>query len=422
MSIRVLIAAGGTGGHIFPGIAVARELQRRDPNVAVLFVGTARGLETRVVPLEGFQLELIDIAGLKRVGLLNMIRSLSMLPRSLLRTRAVLRRFRPDLVIGVGGYASGPVLLGAALKGIPTMVIEPNAYPGFTNRVLSRFIRAAAVGFAEAIPYFHSKVVVTGNPVRSEFFQIARQEKAAPEASRSSFHLLIFGGSQGSHAINVAAIAALPTLLHKYAQLTVTHQTGEQDLSPARATYESLQWANRITTLPFIHPFAHELARAHLVICRAGAITLAELTAAGKPAILVPLPTAADDHQRKNAEALERRGAARCLLQSELTPGRLVEEVSRLMDDPARLAAMAEASRRLAHEGAAAKIVDLAYRLLKGADCGLRIADCGIKAPKSEVQRPQSDEVHCRRLDTNEADRGVRNRESAIRDPQSAIG
>lgn len=361
MSLRVLIAAGGTGGHIFPGIAVARELQRRDPQVALLFVGTARGLETRVVPQEGFPLELIDIAGLKRVGLLQRGRTLLMLPRSFWQARTILRRFRPDLVLGVGGYASGPVLLAAALSGIPTLVIEPNAYPGFTNRVLARFIRAAAVGFSEAVPYFRGKAVVTGNPVRPEFFQIAGPHDAAPE---SEFHLLIFGGSQGSHAINLASISALPFLLNKHGRLTVTHQTGEQDLALARAAYESLQLKHRITTLPFIHPFAQELARAHLVICRAGAMTIAELTAAGKPAILIPLPTAADDHQRKNAEALERQGAARCLVQSELTPERLAEEVSQLIENPARLAAMAEASRRLAHREAAQKIVDLAYKIV----------------------------------------------------------
>jgi UDP-N-acetylglucosamine--N-acetylmuramyl-(pentapeptide) pyrophosphoryl-undecaprenol N-acetylglucosamine transferase len=364
MPIRVLIAAGGTGGHIFPGVAVARELQRRDPDVALLFVGTARGLETRVVTQEGFNLELIDIAGLKRVGLANTLRSLSMLPRSMFQVRAILRRFRPDVVIGVGGYASGPVLLGAAFGGIPSLVIEPNAYPGFTNRILSRFIRAAAVGFADAAPYFHGKAVVTGNPVRPEFFQIPRYQEIAPATGTAAFHGLIFGGSQGSHAINVAATSAIPFLLHKYGQLTVTHQTGDQDLTLARAAYEPLESKDRINVLPFIHPLAHELARAHFVLSRAGAMTLAELTAAGRPAILIPLPTAADDHQRKNAEALERQGAARCVLQSELTPERLVEEISQLIENPARLAAMAEASRRLAHVEAAQKIVDLAYEIV----------------------------------------------------------
>lgn len=369
MSLRVLIAAGGTGGHIFPGLAVARELQRRDPQVALVFVGTARGLETRVVPQEGFALELIDIAGLKRVGWLNALRTLGRLPRSLWQARTIVRRFRPDLVIGVGGYASGPVLVVAALHRIPTLVIEPNAYPGFTNRLLAPWIKAAAVGFPEAAPYFRGKAVITGNPVRPEFFELAKPPEATPE---SGFHLLVFGGSQGSHAINLAVLAALPSLLKTYAHLTVTHQTGQQDLALARAAYESLGVSHRVTTLPFIHPFAPELARAHLVICRAGAMTIAELTAAGKPAILIPLPTAADDHQRKNAEALERQGAARCLVQSELTPERLAEEVSQLIDHPTRLAAMAEASRRLAHREAAQKIVDLVYQLTQQSNVEIR--------------------------------------------------
>jgi UDP-N-acetylglucosamine--N-acetylmuramyl-(pentapeptide) pyrophosphoryl-undecaprenol N-acetylglucosamine transferase len=392
---RVLIGAGGTGGHIFPGIAVAREFQRRDPHVEVVFVGTARGLETRVVPAEGFELELIDIAGLKRVGVLNTIRTLLMLPRSFVQARRIIKRFRPDIVIGVGGYASGPVLLAAALMGLPTMVIEPNALPGFTNRVLARVVRAAAVAFAEAAPYFGGKAVVTGNPVRPEFFAIppkpgqeqgsrAAEEQGGegageqagigsppsairhpPSAILRPFHLLIFGGSQGAHAINVAVTSALPALLVKHTQLTALHQTGERDFESARAAYQQQHLTDRIEALPFIHHMARELARADLILSRAGATTVAELTAAGKPAILVPLPTAADDHQRKNAAALEHQGAARCIIQSELTPERLAEEISRLIENPSTLAAMSEASRRLAHADAAQKIVDLAYSIAR---------------------------------------------------------
>lgn len=363
MPLRVLIAAGGTGGHIFPGIAVARELQRRDPQVVILFVGTARGLEKRVVPEEGFPLAFIDIAGLKRVGLTRALRSLARLPRSLWQARTLIGRFRPDVVIGVGGYASGPVMLWAALGGLPTMVIEPNAYPGFTNRLLARFIRRAAVGFPEAASYFHGKAVVTGNPVRPEFFHIAERARARSQTT-GAFHLLIVGGSQGAHAINQAVIAALPPLLQKHGQLTVTHQTGERDWAWARVAYESIEGRERIRVRAFIDHMAEEVARADLIICRAGAMTVAELTAAGKPAILIPLPTAADDHQRKNAEALERQGAARCLLQSELTPERLIEEISEFLANPHRLTAMAEASRRLARHDAARKIVDLVYELV----------------------------------------------------------
>lgn len=391
MSPRVLIAAGGTGGHIFPGVAVAREWQRRDPQVKLLFVGTARGLETRVIPQEGFELELIEVSALNRVGLKAMLRGLWMLPRSFIQSLNVLRRFQPDLVIGVGGYAAGPIMLMAILKRIPTLIIEPNAYPGFTNRVLARWVRAAAVGFAEAAPYFHGKAVVTGNPVRPEFFRLAGQPPATPESAQSPFHLLIVGGSQGAHALNLAAIAALPLLLPTYDQLTVVHQTGERDLAMARAAYESLAERERVHVRPFIHPLADELARAHFVVCRAGAITLAELAAAGKPALLVPLPTAANDHQRRNAEAMARRGAARCILQSELTPERLVVEIAQVIEHRDQLAAMAAAMRQLAHADAAQKIVALGYEAMQPRPAK---PASWLRLGKSDMKRQQDSDGH----------------------------
>lgn len=360
MPSSVLIAAGGTGGHIFPGVAVAREFLRRDPQTRIVFVGTERGLETRVIPSEGFPLELIDVAGLNRVGMTQALRTLAKLPRSFFQARAILQRDRPDIVIGVGGYASGPVLLAASLGARPTMIIEPNALPGFTNRILARWVRAAALTFAEAARFFPGKAVVTGNPVRLEFFSITPRSVGSPP------HILVFGGSQGSHAINLVMLDVVPSLLKRHDQLTVTLQTGERDFEMVRATCERLGLQHRWDTRPFINAIAQEFARADFVVSRAGATTVAEITAAGRPAILIPLPTAADDHQRKNAEALEDAGAALCLVQSERTADRLTAMIEALLREPNRLEAMALASRRLAHADAAGRIVDLAYRLMEG--------------------------------------------------------
>jgi len=369
MPIKVLIAAAGTGGHIFPGLAVAEEFRRRDPAAEIVFVGTPAGLETRIIPAQGFELEQIDIAGLKRVGVGAWLRTLVVrLPRSLFQTWRVLSRRRPDIVIGIGGYVSGPVVLAAAVRGIATLIIEPNALPGFTNRLLARVVRAAAVSFADAGALFGSKARLTGNPVRPEFFACAETPRDLSTSPRR--HLLVFGGSQGSQPINRAMVEALPMVYSLLArrrpdlELTVTHQTGERDYASVRASYEHLGLGDRVQTVVFIDRMAQEFARADLIISRAGATTVAELTAAGKPALLIPLPTAADDHQRKNAEALERAGAARCLLQTEMTPARLAEEIVTLLEDPLTLRAMAHASHRLAKRDAAARIVDLAYEIL----------------------------------------------------------
>ncbi len=387
---RILIAASGTGGHLFPGLAIADAFRRRDPATEVTFVGTTRGLEATLIPRAGFELERIEIAGLKRVGWRQALATLLWrVPKSLWQSWRIVRRRRPDLVIGVGGYTSGPVLLIAALSGIPTLILEPNAYPGFTNRVLAPLVRAAAVAFPEAASFFGAKARMTGNPVRAEFFampDLARERRArTPER-----HLLIFGGSQGSRALNERMVEALPRLFASLRErasalvVTVTHQTGERDAAWVRAAYERAGLQDRVTVVPFIERMAEEMARADLVICRAGATTLAELAAAGKPALLIPLPTAADDHQRKNAQALERAGAARCLLQDEATPERLAEMIRELLDDPARLDEMAECARRRARPEAAHAIVALAFELMrpKGAPCRSReIGERALEEP-----------------------------------------
>lgn len=355
--MRVIIAGGGTGGHIYPGVAVAREFQRRDPSAEVVFVGTAHGLETKIIPREGFKLELIEIAGLKNVSFMSRLKTLLMLPGSFLQARSLIRRIAPDIVIGVGGYSSGPVLLMAAWMGLPTLIIEPNALPGFTNRRLAKFIDRAAVTFEVSKPYFPGKAVVTGNPVRPEFQRISKKERT------DRLHLLIFGGSQGAHAVNVAMVEALSELSSERSRLSITHQTGEKDLEMVKQGYEKAGWEADIR--PFLHEMAQEFERADVLISRAGATTVAELTAAGKAAILIPFPFAADDHQRKNAEALAAAGAARVILQRELTGERLAREIRSLLSEPARIDEMEIASRRLARADAAQRTVDLALEIIK---------------------------------------------------------
>lgn len=359
--MRVLIAAGGTGGHIYPGIAVAREIMSRDPSSAVRFVGTARGLETRLVPKAGFELSLIESAGLKNVSLMAKIRGVLLLPKSIFAGRRVIRDFRPDLVVGAGGYVSGPVLLAAWLMRLPTMVMDSNALPGWTNRVLARYVDKAAVSFAEALSYFRGKGVLTGNPVRSEFFDIPQKQRDGAHIS-----LLVFGGSQGARAINDAMIAALPRLASQKQSLRVTHQTGEADLEKVRRGYEAAGWQDNVDVRPYIDDMVNEFARADLIISRAGATTSAELVAAGKAAIMIPFPLAADDHQRKNAEALHVAGAARMILQKELSGERLADEIGSLLQTPEAIDRMEMASRKLARRDAAAVTVDLMEELVRG--------------------------------------------------------
>ncbi|HEX8719038.1 MAG TPA: undecaprenyldiphospho-muramoylpentapeptide beta-N-acetylglucosaminyltransferase [Pyrinomonadaceae bacterium] len=357
--MRVLIAAGGTGGHIYPGVAVAMEVMRRDPASVVRFVGTARGLETRLVPQAGFELSLIESAGLKNVGAAGKLKGLLVLPKSFLAARRLVKEFRPDVVAGAGGYVSGPVLLTAALMRVPTLVMESNALPGFTNRRLARFVDAAAVSFEESLPHFRGKGVVTGNPVRREFFEI-RGKARDPRR----FSLLVFGGSQGARAINEAVVAALPLLERHREALSVVHQTGEADFEKVCAGYEAAGWAGRADVRKYIDDMVASFAESDLVVCRAGATTTAELIAAGKASLMVPFPFAADDHQRKNAEALERAGASRMVLQQDATGERLAREVGELIEDPDRVTRMEEAARSLARGDAAAAAVDLMERLV----------------------------------------------------------
>lgn len=354
--MKVLIAAAGTGGHIYPGLAVAKEIQRRDAASQILFVGTARGLESKIVPASGYKLSLIDSVGLKNVGFIRKIRGLMKLPKSLLEARRLLKEFKPDVAVGAGGYVSGPVLLMASLLRIPTLVMDSNALPGFTNRRLARFVDKAALTFEEAKTFFGENAVVTGNPVRDEFFNIELKKRG------DAVNVLIFGGSQGARAINNAMVEALDVLSEYAGKLGITHQTGEADLERIREQYSHSAFGDA-DVRPYISDMFTEFAKADLVICRAGATTCAELAAAGKASIMVPLPTAADDHQRKNAEAFQRAGAAKMLLQKNLSGETLAEEIISLIKSPERITAMEAAAKKLARKDAAAKTVDIIEEL-----------------------------------------------------------
>ncbi len=350
--MRVLIAAAGTGGHIYPGIAVAKEIMRRDPSSVVRFVGTARGLENRLVPQAGFELSIIESAGLVNMGLLQRLRGLLVLPKSFLAARRLLKSFAPDVIVGAGGYVSGPVLLMAALMRYPTVLIEPNAVPGFTNRRLARFVDAAAVSFQDTLSYFQGKGVVTGNPVRQEFFDIKAKQR-----DPQRFSLLLFGGSQGSRAINNAMIAALPRLESYRERMQVTHQTGKSDFEKVRHAYQAASWKEQADVREYIDDMMTRFAENDLIISRAGATTSAELMAAGKPSVMVPLPGQLE--QRRNAEVLRNAGAARMILQEDLNGETLAREIISLIDAPEEIRRMEAAARKLARHDAAETAVDL---------------------------------------------------------------
>jgi UDP-N-acetylglucosamine--N-acetylmuramyl-(pentapeptide) pyrophosphoryl-undecaprenol N-acetylglucosamine transferase len=359
--MKVLIAAGGTGGHIYPGIAVAKEILRRDAASEILFVGTQRGLETKIVPASGFELSLINSAGLKNVGFAGKLKGLAVLPKSFFEARRLLKKFKPDAVVGAGGYVSGPVLMTASLMRIPTLVMDSNALPGFTNRQLARFVDRAALTFEEALPFFGSKGIVTGNPVREEFFEVK------PKTRGEKLNLLIFGGSQGARAINNTMVEALKNLSEYHDRLAITHQTGEADFERIREEYGRAGFGDANVTA-YINEMVKEFEKTDLIISRAGATTCAELAAAGKAAIMIPLPTAADDHQRKNAEALQSAGAARMILQSELNGERLAREVIEFIEAPEKIGAMEQAARKLARRDAAAATVDIIESLIRSKD------------------------------------------------------
>jgi UDP-N-acetylglucosamine--N-acetylmuramyl-(pentapeptide) pyrophosphoryl-undecaprenol N-acetylglucosamine transferase len=365
---RIMVAGGGTGGHLFPGLAVVEELRRRVPTLQARFVGTARGIEARILPERGESLDLLDVTPLKGQGMGARFKSLSRIPAAMSQARALMRAFDPDLVLGVGGYASGPVLLAASLAGRPTAVLEQNAYVGMTNRILARFVDRAYVSFDQTAAVFgRGKSRLTGNPVRQDFVEHARLALADPEGFEARARtVLVLGGSQGARKLNEDVPRALAATGLAERGLTVVHQAGESMRDQVEATYRESGVAAKV--VPFIDDMARAYSNAALVIARAGATTLAELCAIGRPSILVPFPFAADDHQAKNAKALEEQGGSICIRESELEVAELANLVRSLLDDPHRRREMAAAAREHGRPDAAAAIVDDMLGWLGGTD------------------------------------------------------
>jgi len=356
--VNLLVAGGGTGGHIFPALEVARAWRRlgeeHGREHSVVFVGTARGLEKRLVPAAGFSLELIRAACLKGIGGWRFALNAASLAPALWDSAAILRRRRPDVALGMGAYASGPVILAAVLAGVPSMIFESNLEPGFTNRMLGVMVTRVATAFDITAQRWGSRAIAIGCPVRAEFFD------AAPRKHLPPFHVLITGGSQGAAPVNQAVVAALPLLKSWRERLFLVHQTGERDYNSVRDAYAQHNFSAEVT--PFIQNMAERFAQADLIVCRAGAITAAEVAASGRAAIFIPFGAAADSHQLRNAEWLEQEGAARVIPQDLLTPGRLVCEISSLLDAPRELQEIERRVRALARPRAAERIA----RLLEG--------------------------------------------------------
>jgi UDP-N-acetylglucosamine--N-acetylmuramyl-(pentapeptide) pyrophosphoryl-undecaprenol N-acetylglucosamine transferase len=356
--VRVLIAGGGTGGHVIPALAIAREL--RDAHEAeVRFVGTARGLETRLVPEAGFPLELIRVGQLKNVSLTTRIRTLFDLPLGVSRCMELLRTFRPDVVVGVGGYASGPAMMAAILLRVPTLAFEPNAVPGLANRLVGKWVDAAAVNFEETRRYFRG-AKVTGTPVRPEFFAIE------PKIPGPQKRLLVFGASQGARILNETMPKIMGQLLSKFPELDVVHQTGARHGQTTDEAYQRTGIGReRLVVIPYLDDMAAQFAAADLILCRSGASSVAELAAAGRAAVLIPFPQAADDHQRKNAEAFVAVGAAELMIEAELTEDRLLGVLTQLLGDDARRSEMGRRARSLAHPDAVKEIGTMIQSLMK---------------------------------------------------------
>jgi len=350
--MRAILAGGGTGGHVIPALAIANEL-KKSYSAECLFIGTARGIENRLVPAAGYPLKLVRVGALKNVSLTTRLKTAFDLPRALWDAGGMINEFAPDVVIGVGGYASGPAMLSAVVKHIPTLAFEPNAVPGFANRMVARFVSAAAVHLEETARFFrHGEV--TGVPVRQAFFEITPKRGGTPT-------VLVFGGSQGAHAINEAIFRCLPVLQREAPGIHIIHQTGERDYNDALSAYQSHNESAEV--FKFIEDMPAAFARADLVVCRSGASTVAEIAAAGKPAVFVPFPRAADDHQRVNAEALAKHDAAVVAEESKLEGVWLAETIAALLQDPQRLLKMGHAARELAHPNAARDIAAMAARV-----------------------------------------------------------
>jgi len=356
----LMIAGGGTGGHIYPAIAIAREYVARDASRMAVFVGTEKGLEKTIVPKAGFPLEFINVGGLKGKGGLDLIRNVLRVPLGFIQAWRLIGRHKPNVVLGVGGYSSGPVLVAARLRGVPTIIHDANAFPGLANRVVSRWVTAVAVAFAEALPRLkRPDGAVTGNPIRKEFFEAQRPPKPATSNQQ---RLLIFGGSQGSRILNDTMTGSLLFLARLKDTLEIVHQTGPNELEKMQAAYRTSAFTHA-RVVPYLDPIVDEVAAADLVVCRAGAMTIGELSALGRASVLVPFAAATNNHQELNARVVERAGGAVVVTEKELSPERLAGAISEILADPQRAARMGEAAKKLALPDATKNIVDLIERI-----------------------------------------------------------
>lgn len=349
--MRLLIAGGGTGGHLFPALAVARALKAAEPEGRILFVGTQRGLEVQIIPKTEFSIRYITARGLRGTGIINGVKGFLEVPRGVLESLRIIGEFKPSVVLGVGGYASGPTLAAALLYGVPTAIQEQNSVMGTTNRLLRRFVTRVFISWENTEPASSAeKTVLTGNPIREDLLaEPARDER------NHLFRVLIFGGSQGARSINLAIAENLELLRPLADRISIIHQTGHQFVDVVKKAYDSLGF--RADVKDFIHDMGSVYQWADLVVCRAGASSLAEVTALGKPAIVVPYPYAIGDHQAKNAAVLESRGAVKVIQDADLKNGALIKEIRGITEQPDRLRAMAESSRKLGRPGAARTIV-----------------------------------------------------------------
>lgn len=365
--MTIIIAAGGTGGHLYPGVALAREFLRTDPSATIRFTGTRRGIEGKVLPHEGFALDYITALPLMGLSLRQRLAALLSLPMGLWQSVSLLRRYRADLVLAIGGYTTPPVVMAACLLRIPRVIVEPNAYPGMANKMLAPFAIRVFVAFETAARFFKSpKVRAFGAPIRREFFEsLARTPSGDGNKDRKT--LLVFGGSGGAHAINLAMMEAMPRLVRDAGvrtELSVIHQTGQHDFERVKGCYEAA--GIKIDVRPFLFDMPAALRGADLVVCRAGAMTLAELTVCGKPSVLIPFPSAIYQHQAHNADVLKKAGAALVIPQVELTGEKLADVIGSLFREPHRLVQMSERSRALGRTDSAQAIVRECVQLIKG--------------------------------------------------------
>jgi UDP-N-acetylglucosamine--N-acetylmuramyl-(pentapeptide) pyrophosphoryl-undecaprenol N-acetylglucosamine transferase len=356
--MKLLIAGGGTGGHVFPALAIAREWMSRGKERDVVLVGTQRGIEMKLVPQAGLPLETLRVAGLKGKGGATLVKNLAMLGPGIADAFRVLRKHQPVAAFGVGGYAAGPMMLATWLSGVPNVIFEPNAEPGFTNRVLARISRRIATGYDVSARAWGAKAVVTGCPVRTEFFSIA------PRTLQKPFRLLITGGSQGALVINRAVVDAMDRLAARKSELTIVHQTGERDYNAVRTAYARREYTAEV--VPFLTNMAERFAWADVIVCRAGAITAAEIAASGRAAIFVPFGHATDSHQLRNAQEMARAGAGRVIPEPELSPERLSTEIFSLLDQPGEIERQSCAARSLARPNAARDVVNMIEEVAQG--------------------------------------------------------